>query len=134
MVKTLEKVKCEIDKELFVQYEELAITIVHCTYSPPQKFMHPSWVNIYPATYLVNQLNGEKIQMIHTIDIPLPPRKIYLKSFRDKISFTLIFPEIPKDWAVFDLIESTCIGYNLISTDIIRNDSGIYRIYTWLNV
>jgi len=127
LIETLAEVKCDIDPKILELSEEKSYTIIHCTYTTSPKYHSNWWVNIYPTTYLVNILDGEKLQMIHAIGIPLPPQKRYLQRRGDKVTFTLIFPKVPKDWSVFNLIENSN-GDGLKALNLSRNDSGIYRV------
>jgi hypothetical protein len=66
--------------------------------------------------------------MLHAINIPIAPQKVFLKNYGDKIVFTLIFPKVPDPWNTFNFVES-CIGLNgFFIPRIQRNNSSVYRL------
>ena len=125
---TEQKVIIEIDTDLLEGAEEEAFTLLHCKYITSPKFQCGWWVNIYKTSYLKHMASNETLEMLHAIGIPYAPEKHYLQKFGDSLSFTLVFPKIPKHWDYFNFIE-ICNGEDGLSiNNIKRNNSGIYRV------
>ena len=61
------------------------------------------WISINHDTYITSD-SGDKQRLMMTVGIPFSPQKRYL-SFREKVTFRLIFPAISSNTSDFDLIE-----------------------------
>ncbi len=87
----------------------------------PNTIKHTSgwWVNIHKEIYIKPINSIIKLPLLKVINIPLAPKKHFFKSRHELLSFTLIFPELPKGIQSFDLIES-----NLPDTEL----------SSWLNI
>lgn len=107
--------------------EEQAYTFIHCRYTTSPVYDSGWWVNIGSMSFIQNKISGEKLNMVMAINIPYAPQKHYLKNLGDTLSFILVFPQIPKDWLVFNFIEDSSKN-SFKSYGITRNDIGIYRI------
>ena len=105
---------------------EEAQTIVHCSYVAKGKYANGGWVNIFPTTYLVH--NKEAIQLVHAENIPVAPEMYEFKNPNELKQFTLIFPQIPKDWETFSLIEKSGSNEGFTVVNIKRNNAGVYQI------
>lgn len=77
-------------------------TIIDLEYTNMEYFSY-GWISIDYDTYITLGL-GDKKQLMMAIGIPFSPQKRYL-SFREKVSFRLIFPAISSTTRKFDLIE-----------------------------
>lgn len=107
---------------------EEAATYVHCTYTSTKKYINGGWVNIWPTTYLVNAENGDRIQLAHAVEIPVHPERHYFNRAGEQKNFVLIFPKLPSSWTCFHLIEYNEVSEAFTVRDIMRNDTGIYRV------
>jgi len=112
--------------------EDLPITYLHCRFTAAPKYDFGCWVNINKDSYLIDPITKERLQLISAIGIPYYPGRLYLKNRGDSVNFTLIFPQIPKHWLVFNLKEHTPDMSYLSSVGIVRNDTGVYRISAYL--
>lgn len=121
------KVKLKTGINIKTSIEDMHYTTLHCRYITSPKYKSGWWVNIYKPSYLVNMISGERIEMISAFNIPLAPQKHYLKSFGDSLCFTLVFPQIPKDWFIFKFVEGGTLENALSSGLITRNESGMYN-------
>jgi len=111
--------------------EEEAYTRIHCTNIRPPKFDRHWHVHIHTTTYLINTKTEEKLFLLHAVNIPVAPEWYFFKSRSEILHFVLIFPQLPKDWEVFNLVEKSCgncscIGFK--NSEIKRNNAGIYSI------
>jgi len=120
-------VSIDISEDLLESTEEEGFTYLHCTYYASPKFSSGWWININKTTYLTSSASSDKLQMLNAIGVPLAPQKVFLKKLGDFIKFTLIFPAIPKDWKIFNLIEvAGGGGFNI--SNISRNNTGVYKV------
>ena len=119
-------VKIEIADGLLEDLEEEGFTYLHCTYYASPRFTGGWWVNLHKTSYLVH--GSETIQMLNAINIPIHPSKHYLRSLKDFLKFTIIFPSVPKDWKMFDFKEECSGGAGLSIRNISRNSSGVYDV------
>lgn len=102
---TLTYTKIEVSNDLLTSFEEEGYTYLHCTYITSPRYHSGWWVNINEDSYLTN--GKEEIKMLNAMNIPLSPKKHYLKKFGDSLQFVLIFPAVPKSWNTFNFIERT---------------------------
>lgn len=115
-------------RDLKKNFDQEAITIVHCMYIASPKFTNGGWVNLFPTTYLYNQVDRSKLPMQNAFNIPIAPNRHEFKHVGDIIRFILYFPPIPKHWKIFNIIEETNSGYGLSACNIERQESGIYQV------
>lgn len=108
--------------------EDRQYTTLNCRYTTSPKYNFGWWVNIYNPSYLVDMISGKRIEMISAFNIPLSPERHYLKSFGASLSFTLVFPQVPKDWLIFKFIEGGSSENALSSGPIARNEGGVYNV------
>jgi hypothetical protein len=102
---TLTYTKIEVSNDLLASFEEEGYTYLHCTYITSPRYHSGWWVNISEDSFLTN--GKEEIKMLQAMNIPLSPKKHYLKKFGDSLQFVLIFPAVPKSWNTFNFIERT---------------------------
>lgn len=102
-------------------------TIIHCYYESPEKYINGGWINISPTTYLLNKDTNSMLPMIQVQDIPLSPQKHYFSKVKEKKTFTLFFPLLPKSWQTFSMIELINSTDPIMVHDIQRNSSGVYH-------
>ena len=95
--------KIEISNDVLTDMEEQGFTYLHCTYFTSPRFCAGWWVNLHKSTYLVGD-DGSYLPMFDALNIPIAPERHYLKNFGDSLTFTLVFPALPKTWTVFDCI------------------------------
>lgn len=110
------------------QIEESGYTYLHCDYTTSPKFAFGWWVNIYKTSYLICRQTGESLNLVDAINIPLAPNRYYLKKFGDSLQFVLVFPLVPKHWTKFDFIERCDGKIGLKALNIIRNNTGVYKV------
>jgi len=116
------------DIEFKISIEDMHYTTLHCRYTTSPKYHSGWWVNIYKPSYLVNLVSGQRLEMISAFNVPLAPQRHYLKSFGDSLCFTLVFPQVPKDWLIFKFVEGGTPENSLSSGPITRNKSGVYNV------
>lgn len=102
-------------------------TIIHCYYESPEKYINGGWINISPTTYLLNKVTNTMLPMIQVQDIPVSPQKHYFSKVKEKKTFTLFFPLLPKSWQTFSMIELINSTDPIMVHDIQRNSSGVYH-------
>lgn len=123
---TLTKTKPEIEideqiiEELLSDVNNEAQVTVHCRY--PRRGV----VRIWKSTYLVPHNSAERSKLLHHENISLYPKWTEVES--NGLNFTLIFSRLPKDCAVFDLIESIPEPGGFIVKNIKRNKSDVYFV------
>ena len=108
--------------------EDMHYTTLNCRYTTSPKYNCGWWVNIYKPSYLVDMISGKRLEMISAFNIPLAPQRHYLKSLGNSLSFTLVFPQVPKDWLIFQFIEGGIAENPLSSGPIARNEDGVYNV------
>jgi hypothetical protein len=102
---TLKYTSIEVSNDLLASFEEEGYTYLHCTYITSTRYSSGWWVNICQDSFLTN--GKEEIKMLKAMNIPLSPKKHYLKKFGDSLQFVLIFPAVPKSWDTFNFLERT---------------------------
>ena len=114
-------------------------TIIHCTYVSKRKYVNGGWVNINKNTFLVNPdtkdmltmvdpTKKDMLYMVQAFNVPVSPgRHVFTRAGQLK-RFTLLFPQVPKHWKRFHLLEIADPENGFRITDIVRNDTGVYHI------
>jgi hypothetical protein len=102
-------------------------TLVHCKYVSQDKYKNGGWVNIYKTTFLVNPDTKDILPLAQAYNVPVSPARHYFKQAGQLKQFTLLFPQVPKHWKRFHLLEVAEKG-GFRATDITRNDSGVYHV------
>ena len=121
----------QIDDEtrnlLLESFPEEGATLVHCHYVSPRKYINGGWVNINRTTYL-RANNGQEVSLLHALNIPVAPGRHFFNKSGEYKKFTLCFPQLPKDWTVFEMVEESRTGEGFKVTGIKRNESGVYDV------
>lgn len=102
-------------------------TTVHCKYVSQDKYKNGGWVNIYKTTFLVNPDTKDMLPLAQAYNVPVSPARHYFKQAGQLKQFTLLFPQVPRHWKRFHLLEVAEKGGFRV-TDITRNDSGVYHV------
>ena len=63
------------------------------------------WIRIAPATFIENKLTKKRYTMINAENIPIAPIHHYFETTKDWRYFSLIFPPIPQNDCVLNIIE-----------------------------
>ena len=105
-----------------------AQTLVHCSYVSQDKYKNGGWVNIFPSTFLVNPDTKDMLALAQAYNVPVSPARHYFKEAGQLKRFTLLFPQVPKHWKRFHLLEVADKGGGFRVTDITRNDRGVYQV------
>ena len=105
-----------------------AQTLVHCSYVSQDKYKNGGWVNIFPSTFLVNPDTKDMLALAQAYNVPVSPARHYFKEAGQLKQFTLLFPQVPKHWKRFHLLEVADKGGGFRVTDITRNDRGVYQV------
>ena len=105
-----------------------AQTLVHCSYVSQDKYKNGGWVNIFPSTFLVNPDTKDMLAMAQAFNVPVSPARHFFKQAGQLKQFTLLFPQVPKHWKRFHLLEVADTGGGFRVSDISRNDSGVYHV------
>jgi hypothetical protein len=105
---------------------ENAQTTVFCNYISKTIYTNGGWINIYPTTYLVCEM--ESLPLLHAFNVPVAPEKFHFEKAGQHKRFALIFPPVPKIWKTFSFLESCPHDGGFYYENIKRNDSGIYEI------
>jgi hypothetical protein len=131
IIKPVKITKIKTEVEVFTSVEDSHYTTLHCRYTTSPKYGSGWWVNICENSFLEDVVSGSRIKMISAFNIPFSPAKHYFKKYGESLSFILVFPHVPKDWAAFKFIEVTS-GSPLSSAGILRKDSGVYSVTVFL--
>ena len=105
-----------------------AQTLVQCSYVSQDKYKNGGWVNIFPSTFLVNPDTKDMLALAQAYNVPVSPARHYFKEAGQLKQFTLLFPQVPKHWKRFHLLEVADKGGGFRVTDITRNDRGVYQV------
>ena len=105
-----------------------AQTLIHCSYVSQDKYKNGGWVNIYKSTFLVNPDTKDMLALAQAYNVPVSPARHYFKEAGQLKQFTLLFPQVPKHWKRFHLLEVADKGGGFRVTDITRNDRGVYQV------
>lgn len=125
------KPKVEIDpkllKEIKTQVHELGQVVLHFIYTVPQS-LYPSYIRIWPTTFLYDKGSAHKSELVHIENISLYPTW-YECQPGGKYYFTLIFSGLPKSCTSFDFIEHCTNQAGAFAVhDISRNNSDVYYL------
>jgi len=110
-------------KELQAMIHEQGQIIVHCI----QEALFPSFIRIWPSTYLYSKNSTHKSELVHAENISYYPNWKAVDGGQNY--FTLIFSSMPSDCNVFDLIEHCPNeGGAFKALNIRRNQSDVYYV------
>ena len=125
------KHNADINKEtidlLVESFPEEGSTMVHCHYVSSSEYINGGWVNIHRTTYL-RANNGQQVELLHAFNVPVAPNRHYFNKSGEYKKFTLCFPQLPKDWTVFEMVEESLTGDGFKVSGIKRNESGVYDV------
>ena len=119
--------KVEIEKDLLeeikAQIHEQGQVVVHCLQEAP----FPSFIRIWPTTYLYDQHSDHRSELVHAENIIYFPNWQIVEEGQNY--FTLIFSGLPKSCIVFDLIEHCSNeGGAFKALNIPRNENDVYYV------
>ena len=123
---TKTRTKVEIDQELKnlikSQNQEERQIIINCTIDS----FFPTYIRIWPTTYLFPHGNEHKSSMVSNFNIPLAPTWEFIT---DSITFTLVFSALPK-CEMFDMVEVLPYPGSgaFKKLNITRNKTDVYNI------
>ena len=109
-------------------WEEAGYTLIHCTYVAKAIYVNGGWINIWPSTWLEPDASGDRLLLLHALEIPLAPARHYFKAAGQVKRFTLVFPQLPESWDYFTLKEQTDTGLGFVVSNIRRNSWGVYHV------
>lgn len=113
----------EILEELKTQIHEIGQVVVHCIQISTQ----PSYIRIWPSTYLYDQHSDHVSELIHAEKISYYPQ--WTAVDQGETHFTLIFSGLPKSCLVFDLYEQcNNQGGAFMVNAIVRNSTDVYYV------
>jgi len=114
--------------KLLTSAEEQGHTIIHCKYVSPHIYINGGWVNIWPITYLDNDSESLRLELLQVVNIPLAPNKHYFKKPGEILHFSLIFGRVPDHWSSFNMQEIAGNSLGFGYSGIERNKIGVYNI------
>ena len=110
-------------EELQTQIHEQGQIVVHCIQEAP----YPSFIRIWPSTYLYDQQSPHRSELVHAENICYYPQ--WKAVDRGKNHFTLVFSGLPPECNLFDLIEHcSSEGGAFKALNIKRNKSDVYYV------
>ena len=77
---------------------------------------------------MVDPAQRDMLYMVQAFDVPVSPARHIFKCSGQQKKFTLLFPQIPKHWKRFHLLEIADPEDGFRVTDIFRNDLGVYHV------
>jgi hypothetical protein len=122
------KTKPEVDMETLTSIDtdafEDSYVYVHCYF---HNTMKDALVRIWRTTYLIDQHQGSRSQLIHAENISYAPQWTIIPN-NNTFSFLLIFSALPKSCTQFDLIEDIPMPGGFVVRNIQRNQTDVYHI------
>ena len=113
----------ELLEQLKTKTHEQGQVVVHCI----QKSNSPTFIRIWPSTYLYDQHSEHRSELVHAENISYYP--IWKEIGPGEYAFTLIFSGLPKSCLVFDLLEHCENQAGAFSVNsITRNDTDVYYV------
>lgn len=110
-------------EELKTQVHEQGQVVVHCI----QATEYPSYIRIWPTTYLYDQHSEHRSELVHAENITYFPN--WKAVGRGENHFTLIFSGLPKSCLVFSLLEHCDNQAGAFKVgSITRNSSDVYYV------
>ena len=99
---------------------ELADGYTRIDFSPrsPELYVNGGWVSIEAGSYIQPVGTEERYGMIEAIGIPIAPKKHFFNRPGEFLTYTLVFPALPKSVRKINIIEKEAPGnffnfYNL---------------------
>lgn len=115
----------EILEQLATKSMEEKQVIVHCML--PASPFEGNLARIWPTTFLVDEQNNHRSQLVHAENISMFPVWTEMPPGKD-FWFTLIFSGLPADCKQFDLMEIIPQPGGFHVRNIARNKSDVYRV------
>ncbi len=110
-------------EDLESQVHEAGQVVVHCI----QVSDFPSYIRIWPTTYLYDQFSSHRSELVHAENISYFPT--WKPVAAGENHFTLIFSGLPKSCMAFDLLEQCDNQAGAFrATNVPRNDSDVYYL------
>jgi hypothetical protein len=121
------KTKPEVDMDTLVSIDtdvmEDSYVYVHCYFQTAMNDL----VRIWRTTYLVDQSQGSRSQLVHAENISYAPQWTVIRE-NTTYSFLLIFSALPKSCMQFDLVEEIAMPGGFVVRNIPRNQTDVYHI------
>ena len=109
--------------ELATMTKEQGQVIVHCI----QKSSHPTYIRIWPSTYLYDHHSDHRSELVHAENISYYPE--WKEIGAGEYAFTLIFSGLTNTCLVFDLLEHCDNQAGAFRVNnITRNDRDVYYV------
>lgn len=117
------KISSDVLEELKEQAHEVGQVVVHCIQTTP----FPSYIRIWPTTYLYDQHSSHSSELVHAENITYFPQWKPVDAGENH--FTLIFSGLPRTCLIFDLLEHCDNQSGAFRVNSIpRNDSDVYYV------
>jgi hypothetical protein len=68
-------------------------------------YINGGWIRIAPETFIENEINKQRYTLVNAENIPIAPIHHYFETTKDWRYFSLIFPPIPQNDSVLNIIE-----------------------------
>lgn len=128
IVKDIPAVKPEISTDVLTSIDPNALTdayiYVHCHYENEYDEM---LIRVWRSTFLIDRNGSSRAQLVHAENISYAPVWTYIPG-RQTYTFLLIFSTLPKDCAVFDLVEDIPQAGGFHVSGIARNEQDVYHV------
>jgi hypothetical protein len=112
-----------LKKRLSSHFSEESVIRINCTYTAPMD----GKIRIWNHTILFDQDSGKQFRMLMAFNIPTAPKWKYIRA-GTALTFTLLFPQLPHDCTMFDLLENAHVANGFIVHSIQRNEKDIYSV------
>ncbi len=105
-------------------------TRIDFIYEAPSKYVNGGWIQMEPTTFLRPAGSSTMYKMIQAVNISLTPLKTHFKKSGQIHLYTLLFPPLPSDVKVIDIIEKEGIGtyFNFYQVQLVKNDTTIIHV------
>lgn len=128
IVKDIPIVKPEIDIDVLTSIDPNSLTdayiYVHCHY---QNEFDEMFIRIWQSTFLIDRNSASRSKMVHAENISYAPVWTHIPG-KQSYTFLLIFPSLPKDCKVFDLVEDIPQAGGFFVSGIARNAQDVYHV------
>lgn len=94
-------------------------TRIDFLFKSPHYYINGGWVQINGDSFIRPVGSEAKYKLIQAINIPVTPIKHYFKRSGEFLSYTLLFPALPKNTRKIDIIEKEAPGtyFNFYAID-----------------
>ena len=125
-------IKVERDTLLDIYKIELNtdFTRIDFIYQAPDKYINGGWIEMDPNSFIRPASSSTIYKMVKAINISIAPIKTYFKKSGQIHVFTLIFPPLPSDVTVIDIIEKEGLGtyFNFYNVQLEKNATTIIHV------